>query len=133
MTRPPCALPRRLRSYPQGARIVGHPLRHPYIARIGYRLPLCLPWFWKSGDDCQSPPARKAHHRRLARLYSQRNTVGKEAYRLLAGECLAPPAKGKTSSDRLQEPGRPISRVARPSRWPMFRDHVQPLDPTSFG
>jgi hypothetical protein len=88
VTRPPCALPRRLRSYPQGARIVGHPLRHPYIARIGYRLPLCLPWFWKSGDDAN--PLRLGKPTIAAWLgYSQRNTVGKEAYRLLAGECRA--------------------------------------------
>jgi hypothetical protein len=72
VTRPPCALPRRLRSYPQGARIVSHPLRRP-VYRPG------------SATDCHfaclgsgrvattpiSPGLGKPHHRReLARLGS---------------------------------------------------------------
>jgi hypothetical protein len=38
---------------------------------IGYRLPFCLPWFWKSGDDANLSRLGKPHHRReLARLGS---------------------------------------------------------------
>jgi hypothetical protein len=41
---------------------------------IGYRLPFCLPWFWKSGDDANLSRLGKPHHRReLAQLKPTRH------------------------------------------------------------
>jgi hypothetical protein len=88
VTRPPCALPRRLRPYPQGARIVGHPLRHPHIARIGYRLPLCLPWFWKGGDDA-NPSGSESPPSPLGSATANATRWEKKPGRLLAGLCRA--------------------------------------------
>lgn len=106
MTRPPCALPRRLRSYPQGARIVGHPLRlsvhRPDKATVAVLPALVL----EERRRRQLFRLGKPHHRReLARLKPTRHRGVKKPVSSTRGSAPRRRQDGETSSIGSQVSG----------------------------
>jgi hypothetical protein len=91
---------------------------------IGYRLPLCLPWFWKSGDDANPFRLGNPHHRRkLARLKANATPWGKEARVVYSRDCAPRRSKGgKLARSAPKSRGRQISRVARFEQGAYVRD-----------
>jgi len=126
VTRPPCALLRRLRTYPQDARDVDHSLRlSVYRPDKGYRLPFaCL----GSGRAAATPISPGSESPPSPRIGSEptRHRGAKKPERLLAGECRAT-AKRKLARSATRAGPSNFSRCAS-EQIGRCSQHVRPLD-----